>query len=190
MSVIAIGGLHADLRRADAGTAKGGHMRMRRITVAYLIAAAIVVSLTSVARATPGAGTIANVVLNRATADPIHTLAHEGAWTALLLTTAKTDVIIQDIQLAPGGYSGWHSHHGPVILTVKSGVATMYRVEHGRCQKLVFPTGTSFVEPTGPHALQNESATEVLEAFNAHIIPAGAAQRVDEPNPGVCPGVL
>jgi quercetin dioxygenase-like cupin family protein len=155
-----------------------------------MIAAAIAVSLTPAVRATPGAGTIANVVLNRATADPIHTLAREGAWNALLLTTAKTDVIIQDVQLAPGGFSGWHSHHGPVILTVKSGTATMYRVERGRCLKLIFEAGTSFVEPVGPHALQNESASEILETFNAHIIPAGAAQRVDEPNPGVCPGVL
>jgi quercetin dioxygenase-like cupin family protein len=162
----------------------------RRTILALMLALASAVWLTPVARATPGAGTIANIVLNRATADPFHALAHEGPWTALLLTTGKTDVIIQDFQMAPGGYTGWHSHHGPVLLTVKSGTATMYRVEHGRCLKLVFVAGTSFIEPVGPHALQNESATDVLEAFNAHIIPAGAPQRVDEPNPGVCPGVL
>ena len=103
-------------------------MKMQKTAATFMIAGAIAVSLTPVARATPGAGTILNVVLNRATADPIHTLADEGAWNALLLTTAKTDVIIQNVQLAPGGYSGWHSHHGPVILTVKSGTATMYRV--------------------------------------------------------------
>ena len=106
------------------------------------------------------------------------------------MTTSPTDFIIQQVQLAPGGYSGWHSHLGPVVLTVKQGTATMYRVEHGRCQRFDYPAGTAFVEPVGPHALQNESATDVLEAFNAHIIPAGAPQRVDEPDPGVCPGVL
>ena len=77
-----------------------------------------------------------------------------------------------------------------MILTVKSGTATMYRVERGQCQKLVFPAGSAFVEPVGPHALQNESASDVLETFNAHIIPFGAVQRIDEPDPGVCPGVL
>jgi quercetin dioxygenase-like cupin family protein len=164
-------------------------MIIRRTMAALLLAIVIAVSSTPVALATPGAGTILNVVFNRATADPIHALAHDGSWNALLLTTAKTDVIIQDVQIAPGGYSGWHSHRGPVILTIKSGTATMYRVEHGRCLKAVFPAGTSFVEPVGPHSLQNESGSDVLEAFNAHIIPAGAPQRIDEPDPGVCPGV-
>jgi len=156
----------------------------------YLGAIAVAICLSSTALATPGVGTLLNVVFNRATAQPIHAFGHSGRWTALLVTTSPTDFIIQQVQLAPGGYSGWHSHLGPVVLTVKQGTATMYRVEHGRCLRLEFPAGTAFVEPVGPHALQNESATDVLEAFNAHIIPAGAPQRVDEPDPGVCPGVL
>ena len=157
----------------------------------YLGAIAVAICLSSTALATPGAGTLLNVVFNRATApQPIHAFGHSGRWTALLVTTSPTDFIIQQVQLAPGGYSGWHSHLGPVVLTVKQGTATMYRVEHGRCQRFDYPAGTALVEPVGPHALQNESATDVLEAFNAHIIPAGAPQRVDEPDPGVCPGVL
>jgi quercetin dioxygenase-like cupin family protein len=160
-----------------------------RTRVKSLVAVTIVVALTSVLWATSGVGTLLNVVLNRATADPIHTLSHSGSWSAFLLTTGRTDVIIQNVQLAPGGYSGWHSHLGPVILTVKSGTATMYRVERGQCQKVVYAAGSAFVEPVGPHALQNESASDVLETFNAHIIPFGATQRVDEPDPGVCPGV-
>jgi quercetin dioxygenase-like cupin family protein len=165
-------------------------MIVLRTRVKSLVAIAIAVSLTPVVWATTGAGTIANVVLNRATAEPLHTLAHSGNWHALLLTTGRTDVIMQNVQLAPGGYSGWHSHLGPVILTVKSGTATMYRVERGQCRKFVYPAGSAFVEPVGPHALQNESASDVLETFNAHIIPFGAPQRIDEPDPGVCPGVL
>jgi quercetin dioxygenase-like cupin family protein len=148
------------------------------------------VSLSSAVWATPGSGVLLNVVFNRATAAPVRAFAHSGPWHALLVTTAPTDFIIQQVQLAPGGFTGWHSHFGPVVLTIKSGTATMYRVEHGRCLKVTFPAGSSFVEPVGPHALQNESATDVLETFNAHIIPAGAAQRVGEPDPGVCPGVL
>lgn len=97
-----------------------------RTRVKSLVAVTIAVSLTPLVWATTGVGTIVNVVLNRATADPLHTLAHSGNWNALLLTTGRTDVIIQNVQLAPGGYSGWHSHLGPVILTVKSGTATMY----------------------------------------------------------------
>jgi quercetin dioxygenase-like cupin family protein len=157
----------------------------------YLGAVAVAACLSSTALATPGAGTLANVVFNRATApQPIHAVAHSGRWTTVLVTTSPTDFIIQTVQLAPGGYSGWHSHLGPVVLTVKQGTATMYRVEQGRCLRFDYPAGTAFVEPVGPHALQNESATDLLEAFNAHIIPAGAPQRVDEPDPGVCPGVL
>ena len=67
---------------------------------------AITVSLTPLVWATTGVGTIVNVVLNRATADPLHTLAHSGNWNALLMTTGRTDVIIQNVQLAPGATSG------------------------------------------------------------------------------------
>ena len=156
----------------------------------YLGAVGVVVALSSAVWATPGSGVLLNTVLNRATAAPVHEFAHSGRWNALLVTTDPTDFIIQTVQIAPGGYTGWHSHLGPVVLTVKRGTATMYRAEHGRCLRFVYPAGSAFVEPVGPHALQNESSTEVLETFNAHIIPAGAVQRVDEPDPGVCPGVL
>lgn len=147
--------------------------------------------LTPIVRATPGAGTLFNLVLNRATvADPIHTTAHFGNWNAVLETNDATDVIIQDVAVAPGGYSGWHRHLGPVLLTVKQGTATMYRAdENGGCTVVVHPAGSAFVEPVGPHTLHNDSETEVLEIFNAHIIPAGAPQRVDEPDPGNCPGI-
>jgi quercetin dioxygenase-like cupin family protein len=155
-----------------------------------LAVAGISLSMPIITSATPGVGTLFNIVLNRATvADPIHTGGHFGNWNAVLQTNEPTDFIVQNVALAPGGYSGWHRHLGPVLITVKRGTATMYRADPGGCSVFVYPAGSAFVEPVGPHTLQNESETEVLELFNAHIIPAGAPQRVDEANPGVCPGV-
>ena len=74
-----------------------------RTRVKSLVAVTIAVSLSPLVWATTDFGRIANVVLNRATADPLHTFAHSGNWNALLLTTGRTDVIIQNVQLAPGG---------------------------------------------------------------------------------------
>jgi len=40
-------------------------------------------------------------------------------------TKDATDVRIQKIVFAPGGYSGWHHHPGMVLLSVESGVVTL-----------------------------------------------------------------
>jgi quercetin dioxygenase-like cupin family protein len=39
-------------------------------------------------------------------------------------TDNPTDVRVQKIVIAPGGYSGWHHHPGIVIATVESGAVT------------------------------------------------------------------
>jgi len=76
--------------------------------------------------ATPGSGVLFNIILNRAQApEHLHTEAKgesaDGSKWHLQLKTegAPSDIIVQDQALAPGGYGGWHSHPGPVILTVR-----------------------------------------------------------------------
>src|SRR5258705_13914637 len=83
--------------------------------------------------ATPGSGFLFNIILNRAQAPgALHSTAKGEAadgskWHLQLKTEgAPSDFVVQDVALAPGGYSGWHSHPGPVLITIKEGTASWY----------------------------------------------------------------
>ena len=62
-------------------------------------------------------------------------------------TKGPTDVRVQKIIFAPGGYSGWHHHPGFVIAAVASGQVTF---THSNCSSTTYgpglPAGAVFVE--------------------------------------------
>jgi hypothetical protein len=62
-------------------------------------------------------------------------------------TKGSTDVRVQRIVFAPGGYSGWHHHPGIVIVTVASGQVTFTNSD---CSSTTYgaglPAGSAFVE--------------------------------------------
>ncbi|MES2209857.1 MAG: hypothetical protein V4515_06690 [Chloroflexota bacterium] len=101
----------------------------------------------------------------------------------------KDPVIVKvvTITIKPGGSSGWHSHPGVVLVTVKenTGSVTFYDQD---CEATVHPSGTSFVEAAGdgPGLARNEGTTDAI-VYVTFIVPAGTtAFRIDQPNPG-CP---
>jgi quercetin dioxygenase-like cupin family protein len=141
--------------------------------------------------ATPGSGVLFNNILNVAqTAGELHSDAKGEAtdgskWHLQLKTEgAPTEVIIQDQALSPGGYGGWHSHPGPVIVTVTQGTASFYESD---CVRRDYPAGTSFIEDADVvHNLRNESTTDTLRLANAFLLPGGAPRRIEEAQPQTC----
>jgi len=153
------------------------------ITVLVLFSAAV--------WATPGSGVLVNTILNRAQApEHLHSDAKgESAdgrkWHLQLKTEgAPSDIIVQDTALMPGGYGGWHTHPGPVIVTVTEGTASSYESD---CVRHDHPVGTAFIEEAGVvHNLRNESATENLRLANVFILPSGAPRRIEGDQPPTC----
>ena len=156
----------------------------------WLLTGALLIPV--VALATGDSGTVLNVDLSRGTVQaPISILGNAGTWHYSLQTDQASDIIVQHAERAPHGWSGWHSHPGPVLFTVMKGTATWYRANDPDCKPVVLPEGSTFVEPAGvEHTVQNESDTEDFETINTYILPAGAVRRIDEPNPGGACGNL
>jgi quercetin dioxygenase-like cupin family protein len=95
-----------------------------------------------------------------------------------------TDVYVTNITIAPGGHGGWHSHPGPSIITIKSGVASFYDDCDDPIVRRVYPAGTGFVEDAGcVHLLANESDDTPLEVVVVQLVPFGAPRRIDEAAP-------
>lgn len=100
-----------------------------------------------------------------------------------------TDVFTQKIDIEPGGHTGWHSHPGPVLVTIAAGTMTLYQGDDATCSPRTVGVGETFIDPGGGnvHIARNEG-TETLVLYATYLLPAAAGARIDVPNPGNCPG--
>jgi mannose-6-phosphate isomerase-like protein (cupin superfamily) len=106
-----------------------------------------------------------------------------------LKTQGDSDVYVVKNTVLPGGYSGWHYHSGPSLITVKEGTATFYDGDDPTCTGHVFPAGTGVVDDSVDashvHMLRNNGDVPLV-TITVQIVPAGAPRRVDAPDPGNC----
>jgi len=98
----------------------------------------------------------------------------------------ETDVQVRSAIAAPGSYSGWHTHPGPVILVIKTGALTIYDASDPDCRATVHTAGTAFFEGTTPHNVRNEGAVAV-EYGTVYFVPAGGPTRIEADFPPNCP---
>lgn len=105
-----------------------------------------------------------------------------------LKTKGDSDVYVVQNTVQAGGHSGWHTHPGPSLITVKEGTATFYDGDDPTCTPQVFPAGTGTIDPGDGHIhiLRNEGSVPLV-TVTVQMVPAGADRRIDAPAPGNCP---
>ena len=147
---------------------------MRRPLALTLAAVAATLSI-GVAVATPGTGVV-GAILAKTTFDPISTSQAAGL-----------DAVVQEITIAPGGYTGWHSHPGGTVILVESGTFTIY---NDACAATDVAAGRGIVEPGGQVQLaRNNSTTDPLLLSVVYFdIPVGGAVRSDAAAPACAAG--
>jgi Cupin domain. len=162
-------------------------LRVMALVGVLLCAVAGITYWPGVARATP-AKDFTSLVLSISNFEEFDLKTHVGAHKVDISTKGRSDVHMLRNVIAPGGHTGWHTHPGPSIVSVKSGTATLYDGDDPNCTPATFPAGTGFVDKGGEHVhiLRNEGS-EDLEVFVFSIVPFEAARRVDAPAPGNCP---
>ena len=101
------------------------------------------------------------------------------------------DIAFQQLTIAPGGHTGWHTHPGPTLVSVAQGEGTLYHGISG-CPAHKYATGTSFFQPTTEvHNFRNEGS-EPLVVYALYYLPAGTPNtgiRIDQPQPASCPTI-
>jgi len=105
-------------------------------------------------------------------------------------TRGAIDVVTLQVTIDPGGTSGWHSHGGPVVVTVVSGTATLYEASGKGCVREDVPAGGAFWEKRGapPHVLVNQG-TEPTVVVATFFLSGGAAPVIDASRPAACDGI-
>lgn len=104
---------------------------------------------------------------------------------------APCDLAFQQVTIAPGGHTGWHTHPGPTLVSVAQGEGTLYHGISG-CPAHKYGAGTSFFQPsTEVHNFRNEGSSPLV-VYAVYYLPAGTpntAIRTDQAQPGSCPSI-
>lgn len=162
--------------------------RRRGTWVALAFALGLVV-LVGGALATPGVGIISAPVHARGTIeDGVIVNSKSGVH---LKTKGSLDLATQQIVIGPSGSTGWHSHPGPVLVTVKSGSLRLIYADDLSCEGTVYTTGDSFVDRGDEvvHIARNTSSESNVELWATYLVPGdpGTAFRIDaSPAPSDC----
>ncbi len=168
-------------------------MTKRRLAVLLVAAAAVSTAmvLAGVALATPNSGILLNNVVARAGfADPVDLkfkVTTANGQEVIHVRNAQ-ETVMQQVVIAPGGYTGWHTHPGPVLVLVKAGALTLYSSEDPTCVGRTYTAGQAFIDRGQGHVhIGRNEGSENLEIWSAYFdVPPGLPFRIDAPNPGNC----
>jgi hypothetical protein len=164
-------------------------MSIARLWKGILIGAVVTTAISAGhVGATTGTGTTSTLI-GRATFDEAIKVKRVGpdGWDVKVKAEPALDIAVQRIVFQPGGQSGWHSHPGPVFISVVEGTMTFYESDDPDCNPVVRHAGQGFLD-VGDHAhiARNETSAPATNVVT-YLAPPGAAVRIDEPNPGNCP---
>jgi quercetin dioxygenase-like cupin family protein len=142
------------------------------------------VGLLAAVNAVPGAATpssgLTNVTLARGSDLSVGTIAFQQG----------TDVVVAQITVVPGGSSGWHSHPGGAIVVVKQGELTVHRSVGSQCETTSYTAGQAFIDRPGEvDDIVNTGTIPYVLFVTFPRVPRGGSARIDEPDPGTCPGL-
>lgn len=160
---------------------------MKRLLKVAVPALLVLPVVAGIALATPGIGILSGPVHARGTiAEELNIHSKSGV---KLQTKDALGVVTQQIVIAPGGTTGWHSHPGPVLVTVKSGALTFVADDDETCVGRTYGPGESFVDRGDGfvHAAFNRG-TQNLELWATYLVPGDPAGpvRLDAPASGSC----
>jgi quercetin dioxygenase-like cupin family protein len=150
-------------------------MKYRSKWVVALSIMAVSLTLSGVAIATGPTGSVVSEVLGA------------GATEEKFEFRAKpnTNTVVASFTFGPNSSTGWHTHPGRTLVTVKSGTFTVYHAED--CAPLVYEPGDAFVElPSTVHVGRNETTEPVELGVVFFKVPIDGSPRIDQPQPEDC----
>ncbi len=97
---------------------------------------------------------------------------------------APTDIVVRRHDYAAGSTTGWHSHPGPVFVTVTQGQVTFYEYDDPTCTPHVVSAGQGYVDTGRGHIGRNETG-QPAQDVSVIIAPVGGSFRgeLDAPGP-------
>jgi hypothetical protein len=152
--------------------------------VAAAITVVVLVALGAAALASPPVG-VTPTVLARGTYDSFKVRSYpQGPDDFKAEAKAPIDMVVRQHVYAPGSSTGWHTHPGPVFITVVEGKVTFYERDDPTCTPVVVTAGQGYVDTGRGHIGRNETGQPARDV-TVIIAPVGGAFRgeLDAPGP-------
>ena len=90
----------------------------------------------------------------------------------------RFDVFVQHLRLGAGEATGWHSHPGPVIVTVVRG-SFSYEDERGdRCRRATYEAGEGFVDRGFGHVHRGVAGSQGADLYTTYLLRRGSANHL------------
>jgi quercetin dioxygenase-like cupin family protein len=171
-----------------AATRIGAVVTGRQLALVAIVAAVSSIGVAAVL--TPSSGVVTAPVFARASfADPTDLkFKIKGQSQEVIQVNNAQETVIQQVVIAPGGNTGWHSHPGPTIVLIKSGQMSFYDSDDPTCTVRTYSAGEAFIDSGQGHVhiARNEGSVNLELWVTYFDVPAGGAFRIDAPNPGNC----
>ena len=182
-STVAARGVATD---APGGPARRAFVGLAPVASRKLGAALALVGLLSVAVAmvgvTIGGSGRARPPENRPPARELTTVVDAST----VRTNGPADLVLQVVTYGPGQSSGWHAHPGLHLVSVSSGVLTVYGAD---CQPQTIVPGVPYLGGDRLHLARNETEEPVEMAVTYVVQPGHGMEhfRIDGSAPPNCP---
>lgn len=156
---------------------------MKRNILTALLAALLAATVATVALASPPVG-VTPTLLARGTYDAFKVKADpDGPIEFEAEAKPAIDLVVRRHDYLPGSTTGWHSHPGPVFITVTQGELTYYEYDDATCTPHVVSAGRGFVDNGQGHIVRNESG-QPAQDVSVITAPVGGTFRGELAAPG------
>jgi quercetin dioxygenase-like cupin family protein len=158
----------------------------RKISLVTALALLAFAAFVAITKAEPATGVRATV-LARGTYDSFNVRSdpHGPIADFRAHSTAPIDIIVRQHDYDPGSTTGWHSHPGPVFITVTKGTLTYYELDDPTCTPHVVSANSpnnAFVDSGNGHVVRNET-DQPAQDISVITAPVGGAFRTNLPAP-------
>jgi quercetin dioxygenase-like cupin family protein len=122
-------------------------------------------------------------VLNRATFDAFTVgTGHDSSMDFAAKSKTGVDVVVRQHVYEPGASTGWHTHPGPILVTIKEGTLTFYEYDDPTCTPKVLKAGQGYVDDGHGHMAVNASNAPAVDV-SVILAPVAGTFRDELPAP-------
>ena len=154
---------------------------------ALAIGALVLLASAALSLASPPVG-VTPTILGRGTYESFKLRTPQEALVNLKLEAKNPlDVVVRTHDYAIGSSTGWHTHPGPVLITVIQGEVTFYDYDDPTCTPTLVSAGQGYVDTGHGHIGRNESGQPAKDV-TVIFAPVALPFRDELPAPGPhCP---
>jgi len=95
----------------------------------------------------------------------------------------RLQVFVQHIQVGPNEALPWHSHPGPVVVTVVEGALTYEDAAHGECRRVTYQAGTGFTDHGFGKVHRAIAGPEGADFYATYLLPRRAETQTTPADP-------